>query len=109
MKPPAPHPANHWGLFADDPNSELLDLVTGEAWDQAVEAARRLRLATQSADERRRSKAEVNKAPNENAMYPGHSWGPFANDPWSSILDVVQGEAWDRAVAAARRHRLAIQ
>lgn len=42
MKPPQPsrrpppHPGHHWGSFADDPWSDDLDPVTGEAWKQAV-------------------------------------------------------------------------
>lgn len=52
---PAQHPGHHWGPFAADPASDLLDLVTGEAWNQAVASAKRLRLATQSAEERRRA------------------------------------------------------
>lgn len=59
---PAMHPGHHWGPFADDPNSKLLDPVTGEAWDQAVEAARRLRLGTQAADARRAREATKRKA-----------------------------------------------
>ena len=52
--PPAMYPDHHWGPFADDPASALLDVVAGGAWDHAVEAAKRLRLATQAAEERHR-------------------------------------------------------
>jgi len=46
MTDPHPkHPVNHWGPFADDPWSDLLDPVTGPEWEAAVEAARRTRLA----------------------------------------------------------------
>ncbi len=38
---PGQHPGQHWGPFYDDPNSPLLDLVTGEAWDEAVRLAAR--------------------------------------------------------------------
>jgi len=46
MTEPSPkHPVNHWGPFADDPWSDLLDPVTGPEWEAAVESARQARLA----------------------------------------------------------------
>ncbi len=41
------------------------------------------------------------------AKYPSNPWGPFASDPWSPILDMGTGEAWDAAVQAARHIRIA--
>lgn len=41
--------------------------------------------------------------------YPSNPWGPFADDPWSSILDMGSGEAWDAAVEDARQQRLSEQ
>lgn len=41
--------------------------------------------------------------------HPSNPWAPFADDPWSPLLDPVTGPAWVRAVEDARRIRLAEQ
>jgi len=42
--------------------------------------------------------------------YPSNPWGPFADDPWSPLLDLgLTGPAWDRAIEDACRIRLAEQ
>lgn len=93
MKPSEPadkaphHPSHHWGSFADDPWSDDLDPVTGDAWDQAVRASRSMA--------RRQMPTDIIPAK------PGHHWGSFADDPWSDDLDPVIGDAWDQAVRAS--------
>lgn len=34
------HPSNHWGPFADDPWSSLLDMVDERSWQDALERSR---------------------------------------------------------------------
>ena len=34
------HPSNHWGPFADDPWSPLLDMVDEQSWQDALERSR---------------------------------------------------------------------
>ncbi len=40
---------------------------------------------------------------NKPIQHPSHHLGPFYDDPWSPLLDLVTGEAWDEAVRRAER------
>lgn len=93
MKPSEPpdkaphHPGHHWGSFADDPWSDDLDPVTGEAWERAVRASR---------------SSAMRRSPLDTDPRRADHWGSFASDPWCADLDPVTGEAWDQAMRASR-------
>lgn len=85
-----PHAGHHWGPFADDPWSPLLDLVDGPVWEEAVRHAERSCRAHPAWPV---------------AHAPGHHSGPFADDPWSRLLDLVDGPVWEAVVRRSRAAR----
>lgn len=42
----AKYPDNPWGPLVADPCSDVLDVVIGKVWDDAVESSRQMRLAS---------------------------------------------------------------